>query len=76
MKWLGNTAQSSREVEYIGCISAEGSNPADECPAYDIKQSEDEASVMLELWGMQSTPSLPSLWFAVVELDGSYLWVK
>ena len=28
---------------------------------YDIKQSDGEASVMLELWGMWSTPSLPSL---------------
>ncbi len=27
---------------------------------YDTKQSDGEASVMLELWGMQSTPSLPS----------------
>ena len=28
---------------------------------YDPKQSDDEAPVMLELWGMRSTPSLPSL---------------
>ena len=28
---------------------------------YDIKQSDGEASVMLDLWGMQSTPSLPLL---------------
>ena len=28
---------------------------------YDIKQSDGEVPVMLELWGMQSTPSLPSL---------------
>ena len=32
-----------------------------ECPAYDIKQSDDEARVMLELWGMRSNPSLPSV---------------
>ena len=32
-----------------------------ECPAYDTKQSDCEARVMLELWEMQSTPSLPSL---------------
>ena len=31
----------------------------DECPGYD-KQF-DEVQVMLELWGMRSTPSLPSL---------------
>ena len=37
---------------------------------YDIKQFDGEAPVMLELWGMQSTPSLPSLpgplWSGVV----------
>ena len=29
------------------------------CPGYNTKQS--EVPVMLELWGMRSTPSLPSL---------------
>ena len=32
-----------------------------ECPGYDTKQSDGEVSIMQELWGMQSTPSLPSL---------------
>ena len=27
-----------------------------ECPRYDTKQSDGEVPVMLELWGMQSTP--------------------
>ena len=31
------------------------------CLGYDTKQSDGESPVMLELWGMQSTPSLPSL---------------
>ena len=31
------------------------------CPGYDTKQSNDETPVMPELWGMQSTPSLPLL---------------
>ena len=35
--------------------------PANECPGYDTKQSDGEVPAMLELWGMQSTPSLPSL---------------
>ena len=35
--------------------------PCNECPGYDIKKSDVEASVMLELWGMQSTTSLSSL---------------
>ena len=32
-----------------------------ECPAYDIKQSDGEAPVLLELWGMQSIFLLLSL---------------
>ena len=43
------------------------------CPGYDTKQSDAEASIMLEFWGMQSTPSLPSLpgplWPGVVAPD-------
>ena len=31
------------------------------CPGYDTKQYDGENLVMLELWGMQSTPSLPLL---------------
>ena len=44
-----------------------------ECPAYDTKQSDGEALVNLGLWGMQSTPLLPSLpyplWPGVVAHD-------
>ena len=36
-------------------------SPSNECPGYDMKQSDGEGPVMLELWGMQSTPSLPLL---------------
>ena len=32
-----------------------------ECAGYDTKQTDGEVPVMLELWGMGSTPSLPSL---------------
>ena len=35
--------------------------PPKECPGYDIKQSNEEASVLRELWRMQSIPLLPSL---------------
>ena len=46
---------------------------ANECPEYDTKQSDGEVPVMLELWEMQSTPSLPSLpgpfWPRVVAPD-------
>ena len=35
--------------------------PTNECPKYDTKQSDGQASVMLELWGKQRTPSLTLL---------------
>ena len=35
--------------------------PSNEGPGYDTKQSDGEVPVMLELWGMRSTPLLPSL---------------
>ena len=45
----------------------------DECPGYDTKQSDGEVAAVLELWGMRSTPSLPSLpgplWPGVVAPD-------
>ena len=45
-------AQSAGALEY---------NVSHPTPGFDIKQSDGEAPVMLELWGMRSTPSLPSL---------------
>ena len=38
-----------------------GKTPPNECPGYDTKQSDGVDQVMLELWGMRSTPLLPSL---------------
>ena len=46
-------AQSAGVAEYTDCISSEDSQ--NECPGYDTKQSGDEAPVMLEIRGMQST---------------------
>ena len=50
--------------------------PPNKCPGYGTKQSDGEATVMLELWRMQSTPSLPSLsrqlWPRVVAPDMTY----
>ena len=47
-----------------------GKTPPNDCPGYDTEQSDREAPVMLERWGMRSTPSLsllPSpLWPRVV----------
>ena len=51
-------AQLAGAVEYTDCISAEGCNFPNEFLGYDIKQSDGEAPVMLELWGMWSTPLL------------------
>ena len=61
LKWTARSSaiqmclsQSAGAVEYTDCTSAE-------CPGYDTKQSDHEVPVMLGLWGMQSTPSLPLL---------------
>ena len=54
-------AQLAKAAEYTNCFSAEGQNSPNKCPGYDTKQSHGEAPVMLELWGMRSTPLLPSL---------------
>ncbi len=60
--------QSAGAAEYIVCFSAENV-----CPEYDAKQFDGEVPVMLKLWGMWSTPSLPSLpgplWPGVVVPD-------
>ena len=49
---------SAGSVKYTDRASAERLDSPNECPKYDTKQSNGEASVMLELWGMQSIPSL------------------
>ena len=50
-----------------------GKTPPQECPGYDTKQSDGEVPIMLEFWGMQSTPSLPllpgPLWPGIVAPD-------
>ena len=47
-------------------------------PGYDTKQSHGEIPVILELWEMQSTPSLPllpgSLWAGVVFIRNWTVW--
>ena len=54
-------AQSAGAVEYT----------AEECPGYDTKQSDGEAPVILELWGMWSTLSLlpGPIWLGEVAPD-------
>ena len=41
-------------------LQRDNNNPY-EYPGYDIKQSDGETPIMQELWGLQKTPSLPSL---------------
>ena len=47
-----------------------GKTHHNECSGYATKESDGEVLVILELWGMRSTPSLPSLpgpfWLGVV----------
>ena len=68
-------AQLTRAVEYTDCIFAVGYEPLlpNEHPVYDTKQSDDKVPVILELWGMWSTSSLPSLpgplWSGMVAPD-------
>ncbi len=52
-----------------------------ECPGYDTKQSDGEVPVMLGLWGIRITPSLPllpdPLWPRVVAPDkGPIYWLN
>ena len=66
--WIGfgikelRITQSTEAVKYTDYNSAEGWNPPQNgCPGYDAKQSDGKVPVMLELWGMWSTPSFPSV---------------
>ena len=48
-------------AEYTEKISAEGKNFPNKFPEYDTKKSDGKVPVLLELWGMWSTPSGPLL---------------
>ena len=49
-------------AQLAGAVSLQrGKTHPNECPVYDTKQSDGEASVMLELWQMWSTFLLPPL---------------
>ena len=69
--YAAKLAQSAGAVEYTECFCAKRQDPATKaCPVYDTKLSNGKVQLMLELWGMQSTPSLPllpdPLWLRVV----------
>ena len=54
-------ALSAGAAEYTDCFLCRGVRLPNECPGKDTKQSDCEVPVMQKLWGMRSTPSLPSL---------------
>ena len=70
--WI-NLAQSTKTVDWTDCISAECKMPTNDCPWFEIRQSDGEAPVVLEFWGMGITPSLPfypgPFWTEVVAPD-------
>ena len=65
-------AQSAGAVEYTNCISAEGVTPSLQRVSWnDIKKSDGEVLVLMELWEMWSTASLPSLLGSLRPRSGS-----
>ena len=53
-------SSSAGTMEYTDCFSAKGLDSS-KCLGYDTKQFDVEIQVMLKLWIMRSTHSLPSL---------------
>ena len=52
--WLGLKNTSSASLQ-------RGKTPPNQCPEYDLKQSDGDTVVMVELWGIRSSPILSSL---------------
>ena len=52
---------AAKAIGYIDCISTEGLDATIECPEYDTKPCDGEASILLKLWGMWRVLSLPLL---------------
>ena len=48
-------------AQSAGAVECKGVRPLQVCPGYDTKQSDGKVPVTLEHWGMQITPSSPSL---------------
>ena len=53
-----NPVSRSCRINWLHLCREVRSHPYNECPGYDIKQSDDEAPVILELWGMWTTPHI------------------
>ena len=77
LNWLSNSGMClpSRLGLYNTPTASQqrGKTPPNECPGYDNIQSDGEVPAVQELWGMWSTPLLPSLpgplWPGVVAPD-------
>ena len=54
-------ALSGLGIWCFDCFGGGLVRPPNECPRYDTKRTDGKVPVMLKLWGMWSTPSLPSL---------------
>ena len=63
---------------YCPTASLQRSDPSNKCSGYDSNQSDGDVEVMLELWRMWSTPSLPllpgPLWPKVVALVKGHIY--
>ena len=53
--------KGKRRVQFTGAAEYADYKGKDENPRYDTKQFDDEAPVILELWWIRSTTSLPLL---------------
>ena len=66
-------AQSAGVEELLPALQQKGKTAPNKCPGYDTEQSESEVPVILGLWSMRITPSLPllpgPLWAGVVAPD-------
>ena len=61
--YIFSTVESVGAVEYTDSLG--------KCLGFDAKQSGGEVTVMLEFWGMQSTPSLTSIPRSTLAQSGS-----
>ena len=74
-KFDSMVALSARVVELHQLLLCRGVRllPTNKCSGYNTKQFDGQVQVILELWGTQSTPSLPLLpgpiWFGMVAPD-------
>ena len=69
------TAQSVGVVEYTDCISVEEYAPSPQFGVLDIKQSDDGAPVMLELWGIAKYPFIAIAFQFTLAWSGSILYI-